>query len=108
MIAGITVGLNLHRFGGNIVRPPNCPTSDKWSVMRPPVPESDPPSLWDQRVGFIFRVLVDPRCALDFVTDPAVREALEAGSVHTLKVLFLAAAALEQHEQGMIFSEHAI
>ena len=35
--------------------------------MQPPVPERDPPSLWDRRTRYLYEVLVDPRCALQEV-----------------------------------------
>ena len=101
MIAGVTVGFNLHRFG-------NCHsgmTIHQGSTMRLPVAEEDPPSLWDRRLGYLYRVLTDATVALSYVEDPWVREALEAGAVHTLKVLYLAGAALEHHEHGTLFSD---
>ena len=100
MIAGVTLGFNLHRFG-------NClpgKTIHQGSTMLEPVPTGDP--LWDKRMGDLFQILTDAAVALPYLDDPKLIDVIERrGRVYELAQLYGASVALEMHRDTVEFED---
>lgn len=72
-------------------------------TLVPPTPTSDPPSLFDRRLHYLYRVIEDPEAALALTDDPYVHDIVERG-ISSRAELFTVAAAREAHAEQRCFA----
>lgn len=116
-LVGLILGFNLRRRrpvddgSPHVVPPleaghPSVPTLPQPilpHLMRPPVPRTDPPSLFDRRLMYIYTVLIDPQAVLPHTDDPYIIGRIRNNDVQLRSVLYACAAILETAEEGTTF-----
>jgi hypothetical protein len=105
VLIGLAIGASFRFNFRHVSRP--LVIEHAYSYLEPhlisPVPRSEPPSLFDRRVSYIYTVLDNPESVLPYVDDPFLIERIEKNDIQRRSILYALAAALETEQEGTTF-----